>query len=339
MLAPRQPGPFRWFQRGPWLRARTELLPTARQLGHRLRSPELLRDSHAAPCGRSRRNSSGWRKWPAEGARSPRPFTGTLMVAEGGCSTAARPSTPWANCRNAWPSGIRDVAPSEPDRFLVASRPQGQRFTPHARQVNLPYLDLGLLSDRRASSAQRQAMRVARSWLIDLAPATASCRVSRTSPPLPAQGRGTRMNLRDMRNGSQTNYVPSCDPSATRWSRLSHLPARPLQAPVKGDRAGAADYVHSSGFEGESKMLETTERPIEQIATESATRIAASSRRPLPSQGWPAPHAYRQRFQFVQTGSGPKGRTATSRVDSLSTFGRCRTRHREAIVERAAIWH
>jgi len=268
---------------GVWLRAETSFAncPTP----DIVYVPELFVPPDAAPCGRFKTERKWLRKWHAEGATLASACSGTLMLAEAGLLDGCKATTHWAYCdRMAERHPDVDV---EPDRFLVASG-EGQRIITAGGVTS--YLDLGLFLIARFFGTE-EAMRVARSWLIDWhrdgqLPFASLARAAQTRDGM----------IADMQEWIADNYVHPA-PVATMVT-LSHLPARTFKRRFKAATGLAPlDYVHSIRIEEAKQMLETTERPIEQIATEVGYEDSSFFRRLFRRKVGLPPHAYRQRFQ------------------------------------------
>jgi len=271
---------------GVWLRAEQSLraCPTP----DIVYVPELFVPADAAPGGRFDIERRWLRKCHDAGATLASACSGTLMLAEAGLLDGCKATTHWAYCdRMAERHPHVDV---EPDRFLVASG-EGQRIITAGGVTS--YLDLGLFLISRFFGAE-EAMRVARSWLIDW---------HRDGQlPYAALARAAQMRdgvIADMQHWIAQNYEHE-SPVATMVA-LSHLPARTFKRRFKAATGLAPlDYVHSIRIEEAKQMLETTDRPIEQIATEVGYEDDSFFRRLFRRKVGLTPRDYRQRFQTVR---------------------------------------
>lgn len=247
--------------------------------------PELFVPADAPPGGRFETERRWLRKCHAEGATLASACSGTLMLAEAGLLDGCKATTHWAYC-----DGMAERHPDvdvQPNRFLVASG-EGQRIVTAGGVTS--YLDLGLFLIARFFGTE-EAMRVARSWLIDWhregqLPYAALARAAQTRDGV----------IADMQQWIAGNYEHAMP--VAKMVELSHLSARTFKRRFK-EATGLSplDYVHSIRIEEAKQMLETTNRPIEQIATEVGYEDDSFFRRLFRRKVGLNPRGYRQRFQ------------------------------------------
>jgi transcriptional regulator GlxA family with amidase domain len=241
------------------------------------------------PALRSLQTERKWlRKWHAEGATLASACSGTLMLAEAGLLDGCKATTHWAYC-----DGLAERHPEvdvQPDRFLVASG-EGQRIITAGGVTS--YLDLGLFLIARFFGTE-EAMRVARSWLIDWhregqLPFASLARAAQTRDGM----------IADMQEWIADNYGHPAP--VGKMVELSGLPARTFKRRFK-EATGLPplDYVHSIRLEEAKQMLETTDRPIEQVAAEVGYEDSSFFRRLFRRKVGLTPHAYRQRAPGVR---------------------------------------
>lgn len=268
---------------GVWLRAETSF--AACPTPDIVYVPELFVPADTAPCGRFQTERKWLRKWHSKGATLASACSGTLMLAEAGLLDGCKATTHWAYC-----DGLANRHPEvdvQPDRFLVASG-EGQRIITAGGVTS--YLDLGLFLIARFFGTE-EAMRVARSWLIDW----------HREGQLPFASLGRAAQTRDgqiaaMQEWVADNYVHP-GPVA-KMVELSGLPARTFKRRFK-EATGLPplDYVHSIRIEEAKQALETTDLPIEEVATEVGYEDSSFFRQLFRRKVGLNPHAYRQRFQ------------------------------------------
>lgn len=247
--------------------------------------PELFVPADAPPGGRFGTERKWLRKCHAEGATLASACSGTLMLAEAGLLDGCKATTHWAYC-----DGLAERHPEvevEPDRFLVASG-EGQRIITAGGVTS--YLDLGLFLIARFFGAE-EGMRVARSWLIDWhregqLPFASLARAAQTRDGLVA----------GMQEWIADNYMYPAP--VAKMVELSDLPARTFKRRFK-EATGLTplSYIHSIRLEEAKQILETTDRLIEEIATEVGYEDGSFFRRLFRRKVGLTPHAYRQRFQ------------------------------------------
>lgn len=268
---------------GVWLRAETNFRDC--ETPDIVYVPELFVPADAPPDGRFDAERRWLRKCHAAGATLASACSGTLMLAEAGLLDGCKATTHWAYC-----DGLAERHPHvdvQPDRFLVASG-EGQRIITAGGVTS--YLDLGLFLIARFFGAE-EAMRVARSWLIDWhregqLPFASLARAAQTRDG----------QIADMQEWIADNYRHPAP--VARMVELSSLPARTFKRRFK-EATGLTplDYVHAIRLEEAKQILETTDRPIEQVATEVGYEDDSFFRRLFRRKVGLTPHAYRLRFQ------------------------------------------
>lgn len=247
--------------------------------------PELFVPAEAPPTDRFKAERRWLRQCYAHGTTLASACSGTLMLAEAGLLDGHEATTHWAYC-----DGMAARHPQvdvQPNRFLVASG-EGQRIITAGGVTS--YLDLGLFLIARFFGAE-EAMQVARSWLIDW---HREGQLPFASLARAAQTRDAQ--IADMQTWIAEHYAHPAP--VTKMVDLSGLPERTFKRRFK-EATGLPplDYVHSIRLEEAKQILETTDHPIEEVATEVGYENDSFFRRLFRRKVGLTPRAYRQRFQ------------------------------------------
>jgi transcriptional regulator GlxA family with amidase domain len=250
--------------------------------------PELFVPADSPPGERFGPERRWLRKCHSEGATLASACSGTLMLAEAGLLDGCKATTHWAYC-----DGLAKRHPDievQPNRFLVASG-EGQRIITAGGVTS--YLDLGLFLIARFFGAE-EAMRVARSWLIDWhqegqLPFASLARAAQKRDGL----------IADMQAWIADNYGHPAP--VAKMVELSRLPDRTFKRRFKeATDLPPLDYVHSVRLEEAKQLLETTDRSVERIATEVGYADDSFFRRLFRRKVGLTPSDYRKRFQSVR---------------------------------------
>ncbi|MDF0601368.1 helix-turn-helix domain-containing protein [Psychromarinibacter sp. C21-152] len=250
--------------------------------------PELFVPAEAPPGGRFGPERRWLRHCHARGATLTSACSGTLMLAEAGLLDGQAATTHWAYC-----DGLAARHPEidvQPNRFLVASG-EGQRIITAGGVTS--YLDLGLFLIARFFGAE-EAMRVARSWLIDW----------HSEGQLPFASLARAAQTRDGQIAEMQDWIAEhyADPApVAQMVGRSGLSERTFKRRFKqATGLPPLDYVHSIRLEEAKQMLETTGQSVEEIAVAVGYEDDSFFRRLFRRKVGLTPRAYRQRFQSVR---------------------------------------
>ncbi len=247
--------------------------------------PELFVPPEDAPNDRFKAERRWLRQCYAQGATLASACSGTLMLAEAGLLDGHEATTHWAYC-DALDARHADID-VQPNRFLVASG-EGQRIITAGGVTS--YLDLGLFLIARFFGSD-EAMQVARSWLIDW----------HREGQLPYASLARSAQTRDGQIAEVQEWIAEhyAHPSpVSEMVSLSGLPERTFKRRFKAATGlPPLDYVHSVRLEEAKQELETTDRPIEEVATEVGYDDDSFFRRLFRRKVGLTPRTYRQKFQ------------------------------------------
>lgn len=247
--------------------------------------PELLVAPEEVPDGRFRREAAWLRACFERGATLASACSGTLMLAEAGLLDGCEATTHWAYC-DAMAKRHPEIA-VQPNRFLVASG-EGQRIITSGGGTS--YQDLGLFLIARFFGAE-EAMQLAKAYLIDWhsqgqLPFSSLARASQTRD----------RHIADMQQWIAEHYPhPTPVAAMVEWSGLAERTFKRRFTEATG--LPPLEYVHSIRLEEAKQILETTDTPIGEIATEVGYKDESFFRRLFRRKVGLNPHAYRQRFR------------------------------------------
>lgn len=213
--------------------------------------------------------------------------TGSLMLAEAGLLDGQTATCHWATTDH-----IRRVYPTidlRPERVLVASGPEHRIVTAGG---HASWSDLVLYLVARFCG-EEEARRTAKLFLFG----------DRSDGQLPFAARVRPPQHDDAAIAAAQVWIAenyAAGHPVAKMTKVSGLTARTFKRRFEASTGYAPlDYVHSLRIEEAKQMLETTDMPIDAVATEVGYAEPAAFRRFFKRATGIAPNRYRQRFRHV----------------------------------------
>ncbi len=246
--------------------------------------PEILIGPDEPLSGRFDAAIAWLRACHEAGATLASACSGALLLAEAGLLDGCEATTHWGYCDAMARRYPKVTIRSE--RCLVASG-EGQRIITSGGVTS--YLDLGLFLAARFFG-QEEAMRLARAYLIDW---HSHGQLPYSSLVCSRQAADAR--IAPVQSWIGENYAHPAPVAA--MARLSGLPDRSFKRRFRqATGLTPLDYVHTLRLEESKQLLETTDLPIDAIASEVGYEDASFFRRLFRRKVGLTPHAYRRRF-------------------------------------------